>query len=101
MKTLEGKDLDKMVDKIIDKDKELIKENENLEEKNKDLLDQTLAEKIGDDAVNRYKRYKTIKFYTICITILGGLGALFYFFPTQSLGILWRVVGFIKNLFIK
>jgi hypothetical protein len=92
---------DKAIEETFKESKKDLEEIEVLEEKDKELVSEIVNDNVKNEIIKNYETKKSLKFYTILLTILGGLGTLTYFFPTQTIGIGLRIVGFVKNLIFK
>lgn len=92
---------DKAIEEKFKESKKELEKIEVLEEKEQELVSEIVKDNLEKETIKSYERKKSFKFYTILLTILGGLGTLAYFFPTQTISIGLKIVGFFKNLFFK
>jgi hypothetical protein len=95
LKNLNGEELDKAVDKVYSEDEKEKRDIVDLKKKDEEAVDKMVSDNIKAEAIKEYERGKTIKFYTICGTILSLLGALFYFFPSKFLNIGSSIITFL------
>ena len=92
---------DKAIQETFEESKKELEKIETLEEKEKELVSEIVNDNIKNEIIKNYETKKSLKFYTILLTILGGIGTVTYFFPAQTIGILLKIFGFFKNLFFK
>lgn len=100
-KDLSAEAQEKAINETFKESKKDLEEIEVLEEKDKELVSEIVNDNIEKETIKNYERKKSFNFYTILLTILGGIGTLAYFFPTQTIGIGMKIVGFFKNLIFK
>lgn len=100
-KDLSIEEQEKAINQTFKESKKDLEEIEVLEEKDKELVSEIVNDNIEKETIKNYETKKSLKFYTIILTILGGIGTVTYFFPTQTIGIGLKIVGFFKNLIFK
>lgn len=91
----------KAIEEKFEESKKDLEKIETLEEKEQELVSEIVNDNVKNEIIKNYETKKSLKFYTILLTILGGIATLAYFFPTQTIGIGLKIVGFFKNLIFK
>lgn len=100
-KDLSTEEQEKAINETFQESKKELEDIEALEKKEEELVSEIVNDNLEKETIKNYERKKSFKFYSILLTILGGLGTLTYFFPTQTIGIGLRILGFFKNLIFK
>lgn len=84
LKNLNGEELDKAVNKVVEdaeKEKQLIEE---LEKKNAEAVGQLVTQNIEYETLKKDQESRNRKFYTTCFIIVAVIGAAMYFLPSGS-----------------